>query len=375
MTAPTTKLDGAMTLSQELIDLLREIRPSFSDVGSRDVDTRRKQNQIDRALELLSASKPAVAHDLLAMLIDVYDDGQNNAPEDRCYVEGTWKEVLSEARSYLAASPAAPAQSPKSCQTGWGDICHMAKHDGVVCPDDSCDIDDGVRAAPVQSGEPVAYVPVHPRSGPLWANTVPTLDADRPRHYEVWPVYFAPQPSQPAQSGEQGIMPPDGDKEHCRRLYMQERACRQQWQQAFDPLARMASGPELLERLAPPQATATRTHTTQAGESVAGIALRNLGNENEWRSILECNPEWLHLSAPDYFPVGTVLTLPAAPQPSPTAVEVSNVKRFPAPISISTDKICEIAGKYNLGNLRLDALRGFVNEVIIVNEAEYAKSE
>ncbi|MFL9904601.1 hypothetical protein PQR71_41820, partial [Paraburkholderia fungorum] len=97
----------------------------------------------------------------------------------------------------LAASPAVPAQSPKSCQTGWGDICHMAKHDGVVCPDDSCDIDDGVRAAPAQSGEPVAYVPVHPRSGPLWANTVPTLDADRPRHYEVRPVYFAPQPSQP----------------------------------------------------------------------------------------------------------------------------------------------------------------------------------
>jgi hypothetical protein len=65
----------------------------------------------------------------------------------------------------------------------------------------------------------------------------------------------------------------------------------------------------------------------------------------------------------------------AAPQPSPTAVEACNAKRFPTPISISTDKICEIAGKYNLGNPRLDALRGFVNEVIIVNEAEYAKSE
>lgn len=50
-------------------------------------------------------------------------------------------------------------------------------------------------------------------------------------------------------------------------------------------------------------------------------------------------------------------------------------KRFPTPVSISTDKICEIAGKYNLGNPRLDALRCFVNEIIIVNEAEYAKSE
>ena len=47
----------------------------------------------------------------------------------------------------------------------------------------------------------------------------------------------------------------------------------------------------------------------------------------------------------------------------------------PTPISITTDQIAEIAGKYNLGNPRLDALRGFVNEVIIVNGAEYAKSE
>lgn len=47
----------------------------------------------------------------------------------------------------------------------------------------------------------------------------------------------------------------------------------------------------------------------------------------------------------------------------------------PTPISISTDKICEVAKKYNLGNPRLDALRGFVNEIIIVNGAEYAKSE
>ncbi|MBB5444606.1 MULTISPECIES: hypothetical protein [unclassified Paraburkholderia] len=47
----------------------------------------------------------------------------------------------------------------------------------------------------------------------------------------------------------------------------------------------------------------------------------------------------------------------------------------PTPISISTEKICEVAKKYNLGNPRLDALRGFVNEIILVNGAEYAKSE
>jgi hypothetical protein len=73
--------------------------------------------------------------------------------------------------------------------------------------------------------------------------------------------------------------------------------------------------------------------------------------------------------------INPAIAILATPQPSPTAVEACNAKRFPTPISISTDKICEIAGKYNLGNPRLDALRGFVNEVIIVNEAEYAKSE
>jgi hypothetical protein len=46
-----------------------------------------------------------------------------------------------------------------------------------------------------------------------------------------------------------------------------------------------------------------------------------------------------------------------------------------AAIAIRTEKIAEIANKYALGNPRLDALLGFVNEVIIVNGAEYAKSE
>ncbi|MDN7988976.1 hypothetical protein QZM97_02685 [Burkholderia orbicola] len=47
--------------------------------------------------------------DLLAALIDIYDDERNNAPEDRCYVEGAWSEVLGEARALLAPLPD-PAQ-------------------------------------------------------------------------------------------------------------------------------------------------------------------------------------------------------------------------------------------------------------------------
>ncbi|MGU7839428.1 hypothetical protein ACV22V_08180 [Burkholderia sp. AW33-5] len=47
----------------------------------------------------------AEAHKLLEALIDIYDDGQNNAPEDRCYAEGAWKEVIDEARSFLVFYP------------------------------------------------------------------------------------------------------------------------------------------------------------------------------------------------------------------------------------------------------------------------------
>ncbi|WP_208449984.1 hypothetical protein [Burkholderia ambifaria] len=60
-----------------------------------------------------------------------------------------------------------------------------------------------------------------------------------------------------------------------------------------------------------------RTHTTQPGESVMGIALRQCGNEMEWRHILACNPEFARMLPHEYFPVGTVLTLPPPAAASP----------------------------------------------------------
>lgn len=56
--------------------------------------------------------EPATAQSLLAAMIDIYDDGQNNPPEHRCYVEDAWPEILSDARTFLAApvqvAPAVP---------------------------------------------------------------------------------------------------------------------------------------------------------------------------------------------------------------------------------------------------------------------------
>ncbi|WP_232355981.1 hypothetical protein [Burkholderia vietnamiensis] len=52
--------------------------------------------------------------------------------------------------------------------------------------------------SPAMAAEAVAHVPIHPKRGPLWANTVATLDADRPAYYPTRALYFAPPPAQAA---------------------------------------------------------------------------------------------------------------------------------------------------------------------------------
>jgi hypothetical protein len=52
-------------------------------------------------------------------------------------------------------------------------------------------------------------------------------------------------------------------------------------------------------------------HTTQPGESVMGIALRNLGDEHRWREVADLNADRFPGMGPsDYYPVGTVVYLP-----------------------------------------------------------------
>ncbi|MFM0435946.1 hypothetical protein PQQ84_05760 [Paraburkholderia strydomiana] len=58
MTATTSKLGADMT--DELIELLREIRPNYGDVRSRDVDVSKRQEQIDRAIALLTRQPAAI---------------------------------------------------------------------------------------------------------------------------------------------------------------------------------------------------------------------------------------------------------------------------------------------------------------------------
>ena len=40
----------------------------------------------------------------------------------------------------------------KHCQNG-GEVCYAGSQDGICCPDDSCDIDDGIRGTVSQVTE------------------------------------------------------------------------------------------------------------------------------------------------------------------------------------------------------------------------------
>jgi hypothetical protein len=55
----------------------------------------------------------------------------------------------------------------------------------------------------------------------------------------------------------------------------------------------------------------TETYTTTAGESIMGIALRQLANERRWQEIKVLNADQFPDILPhDYYPVGTVLNMP-----------------------------------------------------------------
>ncbi|MEW2894476.1 hypothetical protein [Stenotrophomonas maltophilia] len=79
--------------------------------------------------------------------------------------------ALDAAIAALSAQPSPGGQGAprcaEHCQNGFADICLASQRDGVICPEDSCDIDDGIRhnhlAARQPVGEPVPMVLHCPR--------------------------------------------------------------------------------------------------------------------------------------------------------------------------------------------------------------------
>lgn len=70
-------------------------------------------------------------------------------------------------------------------------------------------------------------------------------------------------------------------------------------------------------------APAYGSYTTRPAEALAGIALRQLGDESRWLEIRDLNAHAFPGIGPhDYYPVGTVLRMPAEQQSAPERVSV-----------------------------------------------------
>jgi hypothetical protein len=86
--------------------------------------------------------------DATALLVDefVHQKRITVTPDERARLAALASFVLANA----VITPA-PERTARHCQApgayGFGDICAAAARDGVVCPEDSCDIDEGVRPA------------------------------------------------------------------------------------------------------------------------------------------------------------------------------------------------------------------------------------
>lgn len=66
----------------------------------------------------------------------------------------TWWESVETGKFLLAdAKPGDTWVMANHCQNGRDDICLAGNADGICCPDDSCDINDGIRHCPHCGGD------------------------------------------------------------------------------------------------------------------------------------------------------------------------------------------------------------------------------
>lgn len=91
-----------------------------------------------------------------------------------------------------------------------------------------------------------------------------------------------------------------------------------------EPLMTVAQHNRIVAALSAQQpAPAYGSYTTRPAEAVAGIALRQLGDESRWVEIRDLNAHAFPGIGPhDYYPVGTVLRMPAEQQSAPERVSV-----------------------------------------------------
>lgn len=71
------------------------------------------------------------------------------APEVDWFDGRYMEELVEGAFKAMVLAAAAQPKTAQHCQNGRADVCLAAQADDVVCPEDSCDIDDGMRSVPV----------------------------------------------------------------------------------------------------------------------------------------------------------------------------------------------------------------------------------
>lgn len=112
--------------------------------------------------------------------------------ETRKEIDAKWAAVVEHVTRLArqGASPSEVAQTVPLDLSALIDECREAAQDWEPLKP-FIEQFDSAPVAHVAQGEPVAYVPIHPRLGPLWPNTIPTKDCEHPAHYPLRPVYFA----------------------------------------------------------------------------------------------------------------------------------------------------------------------------------------
>lgn len=135
-------------------------------------------------------------------------DGGSNKASDRAYIKAAVTEAYGLIDDLLATPDPQPRQVADPVGTILRDVCELEPADPDKSDTVTVKFDDlhrilarNIVTQPQQPAEavavPVAFVPVHPRNGPLWTETYPmgSEAAERLPHYERMPLFFEPLPA------------------------------------------------------------------------------------------------------------------------------------------------------------------------------------
>lgn len=110
-------------------------------------DTPRTDEQVKataRTIKLIGCASDGGVGDVDAVTAEFARQLERELAEEREKNE----QKLLKAMEFGAQSVRSSTRRRYDCQTGTADVCLAAKLDGIVCPSDSCDIDNGVRSIP-----------------------------------------------------------------------------------------------------------------------------------------------------------------------------------------------------------------------------------